>query len=764
MFQELLSRLGTINVSPFLAGGQSGTDATGAATRKASAAQTELLFEMDRGSGTKPVFVFLIATLFLADLSSPLPWAAFSLYCGCWVYIHSLQGEFLATENRHESPDQWTFRFALASMLTAMAWGFGSIAWFNPGNTENQAMVALIILGVSASSAISRSMHTPSMLAFAIPAAGPVLLALVATGAMFGWIMAALGMVFVAGIWQWVSSLNRSQLDSIALRFQNEALAKSIEAERRSAVTAKAQAEAANRTKSEFLTTMSHEVRTPLNGILGMAHLLQTSDLDEEQRQNVDVIVDSGETLQTVLNDILDLSKLEAGRFEVEAAPFEVMSVITGVTRLFKSNADKKGLEVEVQSDLSDQLWAMADDHRTRQIVLNLVGNSIKFTEHGRIDIAIARPGSNLLPKGLPTTVPANHVVIAVSDTGIGIAQDRLEQLFEPFTQADQSTTRKYGGTGLGLAISKRLVELMDGEIGGLSEAGKGSTFWFSLPAADAEDVAFNPAAMPSDVTQDGKPKSILLAEDNDVNALVAEGLLAQHGHKVIRVSDGQQAVDYISAQLAEGRDLPDVVLMDIRMPVLSGPEAAQLIRDLPSPANRLPILALTADVAYSETREDGSLLMPKEYAGIFDGALAKPINPEQLNAAIESTSAATVRLGGLSEDTATVNLSHLNGLLEILGASAFSDLIETYVVDMDRLSGELAESVKTQDVERTAELSHSLAGVSANLGFVALEAAARAMMRAAKADDKPALRAHHETFAGAVEETRKIVGTLKAS
>ncbi len=763
MFQSLTTLLGKISVSPILAFGRDGYGTADAATlRKVGAAQTELLYEMDRGSGTKPVFVFLVATLFLSNLTSALPWAAFALYCACWTYLHSLQAAFLASKDRKKDPAYWTTRFAYASLLTGIAWGFGSVVWFNPANTENQAIVALIILGVSASSAISRSMHGPSMMAFAIPASLPIILSLVITAAPFGIMMAILGGVFSMGVWQWSRSLNRSQLDSIALRFQNEELVESLKKERAIAIQAKAQAESGNRAKSEFLTTMSHEVRTPLNGILGMAHILQLSNLDEDQKESVDVIVESGETLQTVLNDILDLSKLESGRFDVDEAPFEVLPVVNSVLRLFKSNAETKGLELEIQSDLSESLRGFADDHRTRQVLLNLVGNAIKFTEQGGIGVTLAPVGSPLLPAGLPSNLQDDHIVLAITDSGIGITAEQLEQLFEPFTQADQSTTRKYGGTGLGLAISKRLVELMGGRIGGFSNDGQGSTFWFTLPSATPQQTQDAVAKVSQVESGRAAPKYILLAEDNDVNALVAEGLLRKAGHKVDRVKDGQEAIDYVTARLDERVALPDLILMDIRMPRLSGPEAAQQIRKMPAPANRLPILALTADMSYSEMREDGSLLIPKEYAGIFDGALAKPISPDRLSSAITSATMATVRLTGLDQEATTVDLTHLKELLEILGSTAFSDLIETYVNDMDRLSLELAAAIECNNIDKAADLSHSLAGASANLGFVALEAAARDLMRAAKTKDKSALSAGHEHFTGVVEQTRTVVGALK--
>ncbi len=764
MLKTLSDWLGTVAVSPLLITNKADSVASDPATlRKVAAAQTELLFEMDRGSGFMPVLVFLIATVLLSDFGTPMPWAAFAVYCASWVYLHGLQFSFMGDADRADAPESWSRRFAVASLFTGIAWGMGSVAWFDPGNTENQAVVALVILGVNASSAISRAMHKPSMISFAIPSGAPIVIALAITAAPFGMMMAVLGLIFLTGLLEWSKSVNQSQLESIALRFQNDSLVSSLKQERATALEAKRQAEAGNRAKTEFLTTMSHEVRTPLNGIMGMAHILQTSDLDKEQKEHIDVIVESGETLQTVLNDILDLSKLEAGRFDVSSESFEVLPVISGVLRLFKSNADSKGVELEVHTDPSKAAYARADDHRTRQVLLNLVGNAIKFTERGEIAVCLAPVGSALLPDGLPSDLPPDHIVVAVTDTGIGVAPDRLEQLFHPFTQADQSTTRRYGGTGLGLAISKRLVELMGGRIGGMSNEGVGSVFWFCLPAARGTAENTDNDNMIAEEKSTTAGRFILLAEDNDVNALVAEALLKQQNHDVVRVRDGAAAVEFISSRLADGTRLPDLILMDIRMPRLSGPEAAQEIRALPSPANRLPILALTADLSYSEVREDGSLIIPKEYAGVFDGALAKPIMPDQLYRAIDVTTSAAVRLSGMDQDGTAVDLSRLKGILDILGTSAFSDLIETYIADMDKMTVDLASAVDASDHARAASLSHSLAGASANLGFVALEAAARELMRAANSEDSAALAAGHTSFTGAVDEARKAVGALKA-
>ena len=519
----------------------------------------------------------------------------------------------------------WLLRFRLGILITGLTWGAAGVLLFPVDYPQNQMFLIFMLAGLTAGGVTSYASDIVSALSFSVLALTPCIIRLTLVGESFYLAMSLASTLYLGFLVMSLRYINRNISENIVLRLEatereatlnRKAQELSTEIIYRSQVEtdllkAKEMAEEATRVKSEFLANMSHEIRTPMNGVLGMLDLLSETSLSPIQLDWVKTAHSSGQALLEIINDILDLTKLEADKLEVEHVDFNLVDLVEDVCILTSNRAFAKGLELNCLLPISmPHLWR-GDPMRIRQVLTNLISNAVKFTEQGEVSVSIIQ---SLVANS------TEQLRFEIHDTGIGISEATLARLFEPFVQADSATSRRFGGSGLGLSISKKLVERMGGTIGVSSILGKGSCFWFTLPLTNSE----SDEPRISLHTNDLSGKRILIVDDNATNRKILNTYLKSWGLTVSEADCGSAALMQLQTSTLQNISL-DLILLDMQMPVMDGLTFARCLTQIPS-LTHLPIILLSSD----------NQIEPADYQGTgIIQRLFKPLRQMQLYDAI---------------------------------------------------------------------------------------------------------------------------------
>ena len=619
------------------------------------------------------------------------------------IFSNLAAGRFKAafdTSDKSEDPRPWARRFTILSGVNGAIWGLGTFVWFVPDSFPAQAFLVLAFLGMTTTEFVARGAYRPAFVAHATTSLLPLIILLLIEGTVYAQMTAILTVFFAGVLLTWCGTVGHLIDERVSLRHDKAQLIVKLAQEKHGAELARDEAQAIERAKSAFIASIIHEIRTPLNAILGMSQLLERSELGSKQREHIKVLSEAGRGLNILLEDVISLS--QQGDTPAATTPEEgcdAGQAARAVSRMLQSNAAERKLRLSV--NVASGLPPVAADPRVlRRILLKLVGNAIKFTERGGVEIAVELDNRNS---------DAASIRFHVNDTGPGIPHAITETLFQPFSRADNSYARHHDGAGVGLAVAKRLVESLGGTIGVDSEAGAGSAFWFALPARPAN--AFSKVDMSVDLSAPTRLTILCCVADPEIAANLERFLLPFGNH--LAKADSVDAAGKLCAQGAFSLLIADAADADA-LAAISGQAA--------------PILALTRAGQRPSASADRTLRWPTIAGSLY--------------AAIREIAVATVEAtpppGDARTEEAAIDAKAFADLEKSLGLTTRIDILQSYMATAEEQAKALDAALTASEWPQAARLAQEIAGAAGGLGLVALTSAARQVAHAARDEAGP--------------------------
>jgi signal transduction histidine kinase/HPt (histidine-containing phosphotransfer) domain-containing protein len=625
-----------------------------------------------------------------------------------------------------DDPQKWAGRYTLLSGLAGAAWGVGAVMWFVPRAFPAEAFLTLAFLGMTSAEFIARSAHRPAYIAHATMSLGPLAILLALQGGTYALMSSVLVLFFGGVLYSYCDEMGKLLDESIRLRLDNADLVVKLSCEKTEAEKARDLAEASTRAKSAFIANISHEIRTPLNALLGMAQLLERSELDRAQKNHVKVLLEAGRGLKTLLDDVIALSRDE-GRFEAQPdEDCDAAQAARTVARLLQPRAWEKQLRLTVTA-ATDLPRVAADPRRVRRVLLKLADNAIKFTDRGGIEIRVEAQ----------THEDASAMLrFSVIDTGLGITPEIAAHLFEPFAQAEITYARKHAGVGLGLAVAKRTIETLGGVIGFDTEAGQGSTFWFTVPAMGVPYTEHQKAMATASDAPPPWGLTLLVAVSDDVLRAQIANLLEPFGNRLVFAQSAAEAI------VLAGREEFDAI---VSLAAVADSIAA-------APGVNAPLLALLPGGTRAPAAASGVLRWPAG-AGALYGALR-----DLLGRTAESGSVHE----GEQETIAAIDAPAFSALEKSLGLTTLLEILQSYMKTAEELCARLSSASESDSWEDAARVAQDIAGAAGGLGLAALTAAARGFTQKARDGENPgALRGAADAIVSEHERVRKALSNL---